>query len=77
MDFINSLQIKCKDAKETEEIYKLLLPEIQKSDRFSSNIEKLKNIVVINITADDAVALRSVLNSYLRILSMTEKIKNI
>ena len=77
MNLLDSIKIKCKSEKEAQNIYNLLKPEMQKSDRFSSNIERLKNIVVINIIAKDAVALRSVLNSYLRILSMTEKINKI
>ena len=74
MKFKNTLKINAKNEKEAQNIYKLLKPEMQKSDRFSSKIEKLKNIVVINITAKDAVALRSVMNSYLRILSMKENV---
>ena len=74
MKFKNSLKISAKNRKEAQNVYKLLKPEMQKSDRFSSKIERLKNIVVINITAEDAVALRSVMNSYLRILSMKENV---
>lgn len=77
MDFLNSLKLTCENEKEAKKIYELILPEIQNTDRFSSKIERLKNIVVINIISKDAVALRSVLNSYLRILSMIEGIKNI
>ena len=77
MNLLNSIKIKCGTEDEAQNIYKLLAPEIQKSDRFSSKIERLKNIVVINIIAKDAVALRSVINSYLRILSMTEKVDEI
>jgi len=77
MDLSNSIKITCKTENETKKIYKLLVPEMQKSDRVSSKIERLKNIVVINIIAKDAVALRSVMNSYLRILTMVEKVNNI
>ena len=77
MNFLNSIKINCKTEDEAQNIYRLLAPEMQKSDRFFSKIERLKNIVVVNITAKDAVALRSVINSYLRILSMTEKVNNI
>ncbi|MCC7552398.1 hypothetical protein KO317_01900 [Candidatus Micrarchaeota archaeon] len=75
MEFINSLKINCNDELEAKNIYKLLIVEMQNSDRFFSKIERIKNIVDINITAKDATALRSVLNSYLRILSMTEKVE--
>ncbi len=77
MNLLNSIKINCESEDEAQNIYRLLAPEMQKSDRFSSKIERLKNIVVININAKDAVALRSVINSYLRILSMTEKVDNI
>ena len=55
MNLLDSIKIKCKSEKEAQNIYNLLKPEMQKSDRFSSNIERLKNIVVINIIAKDAV----------------------
>ncbi|MFA5382682.1 MAG: KEOPS complex subunit Pcc1 [Candidatus Micrarchaeia archaeon] len=76
MELENNLKINCKTENQAINIQKVLNTEMKNSERFSSKIERIKNIVVINITAKDAVILRSVINSYLRILSMTEKIDN-
>jgi len=58
-------------------IYKTLKPEETETDRVKTRIERIKNVIVINIIARDPVALRSVLNSYLRILSAIADVEEV
>lgn len=61
--------------KSAESIFRTLKPEEVSTDRADVAIEKVKNVVVISINAKDPIIARSLMNSYLRILSAIEQIK--
>ncbi|NQV09069.1 hypothetical protein HQ529_04415 [Candidatus Woesearchaeota archaeon] len=62
-----------------KKILKILKPELKqpKSQRAEFKLKKTKDYVEFNITATDSVAMRSVLNSITKLLTVYEKIKGI
>ena len=66
------IKISCDTKDELDVVYKMLKPEASTGARADVRIEKVKNVVVVRISAKDPVVARSVMNSYLRILSAVE-----
>lgn len=60
-----------------EDIFDCFAPEIAKRERSDFKINKIKEGLEFEVTAKDAVALRSTLNSIAKLLIVHEKIKNL
>ncbi len=57
-----------------ELIFKAFSVEKQKTERSQLKITKIKEGVLFEITADDAVALRATINGITRLLTVAEKL---
>jgi len=76
MRYRSSIKVTGKDI-DIHALYKSLLIERKshKSDRSSYTIKKEDDNILFEITADDAVALRTTFNSITKLLSIFEDIK--
>lgn len=63
--------------KDIDAIYKLFEPESKDLGRASYTIKKNKNQLVFDITAEDATALKIVMNTLSKIFIIWEKTQNI
>jgi tRNA threonylcarbamoyladenosine modification (KEOPS) complex Pcc1 subunit len=64
---------------DSEKVEKIILPELKdfKSKRVKYTIKKSKEGLVIDIQAEDAAALRAMMNSVAVVLEVYEKTKNV
>ncbi|MBD3310587.1 hypothetical protein GF351_05190 [Candidatus Woesearchaeota archaeon] len=62
---------------DAEKVYDCLLPEAKKAGRSEIRLKKEDSRLMVIIEADDAVALRSSVNSVLKLLTVFEKMKGI
>jgi KEOPS complex subunit Pcc1 len=65
--------------KNSEIIYKTLMPEIEKpaTRRSKADLEKNKRFLILKVEASDTVALRAALNTYLRWINLLLGILNV
>ncbi len=73
MDYTAKIIVK----EDPDKIYKCLVPEKISRERSSVKIKKEKGVLVINVEAKDAVALRATLNSISQVLAVYHKTKSI
>ena len=60
-------------TKDIDAIEKLFIPEDRKLNRAEYTITKEKNQLIFNITANDAVALKTAFNTITKVLMVWEK----
>jgi len=65
------LRLKFQSKRKLETVYKALKPETEKpsTTRSKANLKIAKNFLVLEVEANDTVALRAALNAYLRWIS--------
>lgn len=60
---------------DSKTLYDCFQPEILKGDRASVELKKKKEYLLFKIKAKDSVALRAMMNSISKLLTINEKIK--
>ncbi len=70
------MQFHFSSAKQASYAHASLLQETEYKKRGSSSLKCNGKSLIVTISADDPVALRATVNSYLRLLSVIEKIEN-
>ena len=63
--------------KNPDKVYKALMPDKDKAKRFDVKITKGKTNLKLEIKASDIAALKAALNSYLRLISIAEKVEEV
>ena len=70
-------EIKFSSSADAEAAYVALNPEIGTARRFRAQLRREGQILILEVDADDLSALRAALNSYLRWISMIEKLQKL
>lgn len=63
-------EMEVRDSKDPMAVFTALRPESGEGRRFTSKVERRNSSVLITIEAEDPVALRAAVNSYLRLLRL-------
>jgi len=62
---------------DSKKLYECFQPEILKGDRASVELKQKKEYLLLKIKAEDSVALRAMMNSVSKLLTVYEKMKKI
>lgn len=62
---------------DSKTLYDCFKPEILKGDRVSAELKKKKGYLLFKIKAKDSIALRAIINSITKLLTVYEKIRRI
>ena len=62
---------------DSKKLYECFQPEILKGDRASVELKQKKEYLLLKIKAKDSVALRAMMNSISKLLTVYEKMKKI